>query len=176
VHVLFGEGEFEGPDDDSDFTEDQEYGLTKSLARDQRQGADRAAVAQMFATVAEDLKAGRVRVGDEELPVEEAPVRFGLTHVTAIDGSYDKIEFSLKFGPQPPRRQPGETRYHDEQFNEPITDLAAILQQIAAQILEDGTFELGDETFSASEMARWEIYANPRGFAVEVSYHQPPEQ
>ncbi len=65
VHVLFGEGEFEGPDDDEDYTEEQEYGLTRSLARDQQQGADQAAVAQMFATLAEDLRAGRVRVGDE---------------------------------------------------------------------------------------------------------------
>jgi hypothetical protein len=24
-------------------------------------------------------------------------------------------------------------------------------------------------------MASWDIYANPGGFAVEVSYHQPPE-
>ncbi len=175
VHVLFGEGEFEGPDDDEDYSEDQEYGLIRSLARDQQQGADRAAVAQMFATLAEDLRAGRVRVGDEQLPAGDN-VQFGLTHVTAVDGSYDKIEFSLKFGPLPPRRQPGETRYHDEQFNEPMTNLAAILQRIGAQMLEDGTFELGGETFSASDMASWELYASPRGFAVEVRYHQPPEQ
>lgn len=175
VHVLFGEGEFEGPDDDEDYIEDQEYGLIKSLARDQQQGANRAAVAQMFASLAEDLKAGRVRVGSEQLPAGDN-VQFSLTHVAASDGSYDKIEFSLKFGPLPPRRQPGDTRYGDEQFNEPITDLAAILQRLGAQILEDGTFELGDETFAASSMASWEIGASPRGFSVEVSYHQPPAQ
>ncbi len=175
VHVLFGEGEFEGPDDDQDYTEDQQYGLIKSLARDQQQGADRAAVAQMFASLAEDLRAGRVRVGDEQLPAGDN-VQFGLTHVTATDGSYDKIEFSLKFGPVPPRRQPGETRHHDEQFSEPMTDLAAILQRIGVQILEDGTFELGGETFSASRLASWEIGASPRGFSVEVSYHLPPER
>ncbi len=175
VHVLFGEGEFEGPDDDEDYTEDQEYGLIRSLARDQQQGADRAAVAQMFATLAEDLRAGRVRVGDEELPAGDN-VQFRLTHVTATDGSYDKIEFTLGFGPRPPRRQPGDTRYGDEQFNEPITDLAAILRLLGAQILEDGTFELGDETFAATRTASWEIYASPSGFAVEVKYHQPPGQ
>ena len=175
VHVLFGEGEFDGPDDDEDYTEDQEHGLIRSLARDEQEGADRAAVAQMFASLAGDLKAGRVRVGNEQLPAGDN-VQFGLTHVTANDGSYDKIEFSLGFGPVPPRRQPGETRYGDEQFNEPITDLAAILQRIGAQILEDGTFELGGETFSASRMASWEIGASPGGFAVEVSYHQPPER
>lgn len=175
VHVLFGEGEFEGPDDDSDYTEDQEYGLIKSLARDQQEGADRAAVAQMFASLARDLRAGQVRVGSVQRAVGETPVTFGITDVTAVDGSYDKIEFTLQFGPLPPRMQAGETRYGDEQFNEPITDLAAILQRLAAQILEDGTFELGGQVFSAGSVASWDLYANPRGFAVEVSY-QPPER
>jgi hypothetical protein len=102
-------------------------------------------------------------------------VTFVITDVTTVDGSYDKIEFTLQFGPLPPRMQPGEARYGDEQFNEPITDLAAILQRLAAQILEDGTFEFDGQTFNASSMASWDIYANPRGFAVEVSY-QPPER
>ena len=175
VHVLFGEGEFEGPDDDEDYAESQEDGVTRSLARDQQQGADRAAVAQMFATLAEDLRAGRVRVGDEQLPAGDN-VGFRLTHVTATDGSYDKIEFTLSFGPQPPPRQPGDPRYGDEQVNKPITDLAAILQRLGARILEDGTFELGDETFSTSRMASWEIGASSGGFSVEVSFHQPPER
>ncbi len=175
VNVLFGEGEFEGPDDDSDYTEDQEYGLIKSLAREQREGADRAAVASLFSSLAQDLRAGHVRVGDEQLPAGDN-VRFVLTNVTATDGSWDKLEFTLGFGPTPPRMQPGETRYGDEQFNEPVTDLAAILQRLGAQILEDGTFELGEQTFSAGTMATWEIYASPRGFAVEVSYMPPSER
>ena len=175
VHVLFGEGEFEGPDDDEDYTEDQEYGLIKSLARDQQEGADQAAVAQMFAALAEDLRAGRVRVGDEEKQVGETPVTFKLTHVTATDGSWDKIEFSIMFGPRPPSPEGGDARYGDEQFNEPIVDLAAILQRLGAQILEDGTFELGGEVFSPSRTANWDVYASPRGFAIEVKYQEPPE-
>jgi hypothetical protein len=177
VHVLFGEGEFEGPDDDEDYEEDQEYGLIRSLARAQQEGADRAAVGRMFATLAEDLRAGRIQVGEEALPVGEFPVMFRLAHVTATDGSYDKIEFGLAFGLDSlPSRPPGATRYYDEQFNEPITDLAAILQRLGAQILEDGTFELGGETFSASRMASWDVFADPRGFSVEVKYHQPRER
>jgi hypothetical protein len=174
VHVLFGEGEFAGPDDDEDYEEDQGYGLIRSIARAQQQDRDQAAVAQMWASLAEDLTAGRVRVGDEELAVGEN-VRFGLTHVTAVDGQYDKIEFSLSFGPRP---EPGarEPRWGDEAFNEPTADLAAILQRIGAQILEDGTFELGGEVFTVSRTANWEIGANPRGFGVEVSYHQPLEE
>ncbi len=175
VHVLFGEGEFEGPDDDEDYTEDQEYGLIKSLARDQQEGADRAAVAQTFASLAADLRAGRVRVGDEERPVGETPVSFKLTNVTATDGSWDKIEFSIMFGPRPPRPEGGDARYGDEQFNEPITDLAAILQRLAAQILEDGTFELGGDVFSPTSTANWDIHASPSGFAFEVKYQEPPE-
>lgn len=176
VHVLFGEGEFEGPDDDEDYTEDQEYGLIKSLARDQREGADRAAVAQTFARLAADLRAGRVRVGDEEKSVGETPVTFKLTHVTATDGSWDKIEFSIMFGARPPTPEGGDARYGDEQFNEPIVDLAAILQRLAAQILEDGTFELGGDVFSPTSTANWDVHASPRGFAVEVKYQEPPEQ
>ncbi len=103
-------------------------------------------------------------------------MQFTLTHVTATDGSYEKIEFGLRFGPQPPRRQPGDPRYGDEQFNQPLADLAAILQRLGARILEDGTFELGGETFSASEMASWEIGASTNGFSVEVTFHQPPER
>jgi hypothetical protein len=177
VHVLFGEGEFEGPDDDEDYVEDQEYGLIRSLARAQQEGADQAAVAQMFATLAENLRAGQVQVGEEALPVGELPLNFRLTNVTATDDSYDKIEFGLQFGlDSPPTRDPSAPRYGDEQFNEPITDLAAIMQLLGAQILEDGTFELGGETFSAGRMASWEIYASERGFAVEVSYQRPPER
>jgi hypothetical protein len=177
VNVLFGEGEVEGPDDDDDYGEDQEYGLIRSLARAQQDGAGRNDVGQMFATLGENLRAGRIQVGQEALPVGELPVSFRLTHVTASDDSYDKIEFSLAFGlDTPPIRDPNAVRHYDEQFNEPITDLAAILQRLGAQILEDGTFELGGETFSAGRMASWDIGANPRGFSVEVTYHQPPER
>jgi hypothetical protein len=178
VHVLFGEGEFEGPDDDEDYVEDQEYGILESLARSQEEGADRSEVAEVFTAIAENLRAGRVRVGDQELPIGPAPVTFGLTHVTATDGSYDKIEFSLMFGREqwpPAPRDPSAPRYYDEQFNEPLTDLAAVLQQLAAQILEDGTFELGGETFSAGNQASWDIYAGQNGFSVEVTYQEPPE-
>jgi hypothetical protein len=167
--VLFGEGEFEGPDDDGDYGESLEQGLTTELARVQVEAADADAVAQVFASLADDLRAGRVRVGDEELPAGET-VRFGLTHVTASNGDYDKIEFGLGFGPVP-ERGPAGPRYGDEAFNEPTADLAALLQRIAGQILEDGTFELGGETFTTARTANWEIYANPEGFAVEVSHH-----
>ena len=173
VHVLFGEGEFEGPDDDEDYVEDQQYGLIRSLARDQSENADRAAVARMFTTLAENLRAGRVRVGTEELSVGESPVTFRLAHVTASNGSYEKIEFSLEFGPRPAFSRPEETRYNDEQFNQPVTDLAAILQRLGAQILEDGTFEFDGQTFTAASRASWEISANPRGFAIEVKYLGP---
>jgi hypothetical protein len=54
-------------------------------------------------------------------------------------------------------------------------DLAAILQRIGAQILEDGTFALGGEIFSPSRTANWDVHASPRGFAVEVKYQEPPE-
>ena len=178
VHVLFGEGEFEGPDDDEDYVEDQEYGLITSIARSQEEGADRATVAETFATIAENLRAGRVRVGDEELPVGEAPVMFRLTNVTATDGSYDKIEFTLAFGREdwpPVPGNPDAPRYYDEQWNEPLADLAAVLQRLAAQILEDGTFELGGETFPAGRVASWDIGASGGGFSFEVSYQEPPE-
>jgi len=180
VHVLFGEGDPEWPDDDEDYVEDQEYGLIESLARSQEEGADRAAVAQLFAAVAENLRAERVQVGDEDLSVGTAPVSFGLTHVTASDGSYDKIEFTLEFGLEewPPSAISGDQdapRYYDEQWNEPLADLAAVLQRLAAQILEDGTFELGGETFPASRVASWDIGASGGGFSVEVSYQEPPE-
>jgi hypothetical protein len=174
VHVLFGEGVFEGPDDDEDYVEDQEYGLITSLARSQQEDADQAAVAQMFSSLAEDLRAGRMRVGDEEVPVGETPVAFVLTHVTATDGAYDKIEFSLHFGPTP--EWPSGAQVGDESFNEPMTDLAAIMQRIGAQILEDGTFEFNGETFTVSSTANWEIGVGPRGFAIEVSYRHPPER
>ena len=170
VHVLFGDGEFSGPDDDEDYREDQQHGLIRSLARAQQDGADASEVAGVFATIAEDLRAGRVRLEDEDISVGET-VRFGLSHVTAIDGRYDKIEFSLGFGPVPERQVT--PRYGDEAFNEPTADLAALLQRISSQILEDGTFELGGEVFTVSRTSSWEIGASPGGFSLEVGYHQP---
>ncbi len=178
MHILFGEGEFEGPDDDQDYFEDQEYGIIKSLARSQEESADRNRVAQTFATIAENLRAGRVQVGDQVLPIGVGPVSFSLAHVTATAGSWDKIEFRLVFGIEewpPAPRDPSAARYYDEQYNEPVTDLAVVLQRLAAQILEDGTFELGGETFTAAEVASWDVFAGENGFSVEVKYQEPPE-
>ena len=170
--VTFGEGNFSRPNDDEDYGEDLGFGLTEEAGRDQQQGANRNTVAEMFASLAQGLRAGSIRVGDGEFGVDET-VDFGITHVTAVDGSYDKIEIGLQFGPERQRRAEG-ARYGDEEYNEPTADLAALLQRIGSQILEDGTFELGGEVFSVGRTSSWEVSANQRGFSVEVSYHEPP--
>ena len=168
MHVVFGEGEFTGPDDDEDYQEALDKGVRRSLARVQSEDADQDAVAEAFTSLAEDLRAGQIRVGGQEVAVGEF-VGFRLTHVTAVDGQYEKIELGLDFGPMPEPRPEG-PRYSEEVTNESIRDLATTLRRIAAEILEDGTFQLGDEVFTVSDQASWELYARATGLGLEVGW------
>ena len=138
------------------------------------EGVGQDALAEVFSSFAGDLRAGHVSIGEQEYTLGGHPVGFSLTHVAANDGGYDKIEFGLRFGPVPPRvqPQPGE-RWGDEVENRPTSELAAMLQQVGAQMLENGTFELGGITFTMGERASWEIGASQRGFSVEMSYVEP---
>jgi len=171
--IVYGEGDVQLPVDE-DVAETEASTLTRQLASRETEGAGQDAMAEFFTSFAEALRGGVVRVGEQEFALGEDPVGFHITHVAANDGGYDKIEFGLAYGPVPPmvRPQPGE-RWGDDVENRPTTELAAMLQQVGAQMLEDGMFELGGITFTMGERASWEIGANQRGFSVEMSYVEP---
>ena len=172
--IVFGEGDLQPPVDE-DVAETEASTLTRQLASREIEGAGQDAMAEFFTSFAGALRGGVVRVGEQEFALGEHPVGFRLTHVAANDGGYDKIEFGVSFGPIPPmvRPQPGE-RWGDDVENHPTTELAALLQQVGAQMLEDGTFELGGITFTMGERASWEIGASQSGFSVEMGYDEPP--
>jgi hypothetical protein len=175
THVTFGARDTLRHSDDEDYDKQLEEGRIRDLGTSKREGADRDAVAETFASLADDLRAGRVRVADAEIPLEEEVVGFRLTHVTTTDGQTHKIEFSLRFGPQLDRG-PREPRFHDQPFDQPMMDIAALLQRIATEMLDDGTYELGGQEFTVGETANYEITASPRGFTIELSYHRLRQQ
>ena len=171
THVTFGVGDAVRHSDDEDYDKQLEEGRIRELGKSELEGADRDAVAETFASFAEDLRAGRVRVGDAEIPLEEEVVGFGLTHVATTDGQSQKIEFGLRFGPRL-ERGPREPRFHDEPYDQPMMEVAALMRRIATEMLEDGTFELGGQEFTVGETANYEISASPRGFTIELSYNR----
>lgn len=175
THVTFGAREELHRSDDEDYDEQLEEGRIRELGKSRLKGADQDAVAETFASLAEDLRARRVRVGDAEVPLEEEVVGFRLTHVATTDGQTHKIGFGLGFGP-PLERGPREPRFHDEPFDQPMTEVAALMQRIASEMLDDGTFELGGKEFTIGETANYEIVASPRGFTIELSYHRLRQQ
>jgi len=176
TRVTFGDGEIPPSSDDEDFAAELAQGRIRELGTSELEGADRNAVAQMFASISEDMNSGRVRAGDAEVALEDT-VRFTLTHVTTTDGNTHQIEFSLRFGPQPQQGgQPEGPRFSDEPFDQPMTEVAALLQRIAAEMLENGTFELGGDTFTIGETANYELSAGPNGFSIELSYNRPRRQ
>lgn len=57
-----------------------------------------------------------------------------------------------------------------------MMEVAAMMQRIATEMLEDGTFELGGQEFTVGETANYEISASPRGFSIGLSYNRLRQQ
>jgi len=180
--VTFGEGEVERHDDDEDFAEDLEANRIAPLGITETVGADQAAVAEVFSSLATSLRSGTIRGADGEAQWSDS-VRFRIAHLAPGEGGSHKIESVLQFGPLPPRPSPAEAaaareagpRYYvEEAGGTPMAEFASMLQRIAAEILEDGTFMLDGQEFTVGDTLRGgEISFNANGIGIEVGWNPP---
>lgn len=173
LEITYGEGEVERHDDREDIAEGIERGQRVSIGDTSVEGADQNAVVEALRAVSAGVRAGRVVVGEGQAELgDEASLNFG--HVAVVGGS-DKIEMSLNWptlpAPEPvDRRQ--EARFYDEPWAMPVTEFAEMLQRIATEILEDGTFMMEGEEYTVGETLGGEIGFSSRGMTIEVGWRR----
>lgn len=170
--VVFGDKEFPLPDDEVDSVEEEKRGDIVEVAKKEAKNLDKAKLAEMFNAFSRDLKAGKVSVGDQTLEIGEN-FGFSLSHLTAADGSSDRIRTAFMFGKVAPREKQTGPRWGGEFFDASMKELAEILQKVFAGIAKDGTFSVDGKDFKAGEFATYEIVINNKGINLELGYTQP---
>ncbi len=170
--VVFGDKEFPLPDDEVDRVEEEKRGEIIEVAKKEAENLNKQELTEMFNALSRDLKAGKVTVGDQTLEVGEN-FGFYLSHLTAADGSSDRIQTAMMFGKVTPREKSTGPRWGGEFFDAPMKELAEILQKVFAGIVKDGTFSVDGKDFKAGEFATYEIGINNRRINLELSYTQP---
>jgi hypothetical protein len=171
--ITYGEGEFERHDDREDVEETVERGQGVWLGDTSVEGADQAGVVEALRALSAGIRSGQVVVGEGQAELgDEASLNFG--HVAVVGGA-DKIEMGLQWpslpAPEPVDRSQ-EPRYSDEPWAMPITEFAEMLQRIATEILEDGTFIMDGEEYTVGETVGGEIGFSSRGMAIEVGWRR----
>jgi hypothetical protein len=146
----------------------------KELAKKEITGADQKAVAKLFGSLSRDLKTGKVRVGDQDLPAGEN-IACGISHMITTDGKSHRIRVSLRFG-EGPRQMRRTGRRYGEEFFEPIKKVGALLKRLGTEILETETIKLGENVFRVGQKADYEVKASERGFSIELQYAEPPKE
>ena len=176
--VMFGQNDFPVPQDEADditSMRPEERERIKELAKKEITGADQKAVAKLLASLSRDLKAGKVRVGDQDLPAGEN-IKCGFSHLIAMDGKSHRIRVGFQFGEGPPQKRPTRPKYSEEFINEPIKKVGALLKRLGTEILEAGTIKLGENVFSVGQKATYEVQASERGFSIGLQYTEPPKE
>ncbi len=177
IDVVFGQNDFPIPEDEADDIKTMspaERSRIKELAKKEITGADHKAVAKLFGSLSRDLKAGKVRVGDQDLPAGEN-IACGFSHLITTDGKSHRIRVSLRFGEGPRQMQRTGQRYGEE-FFEPIKEVGVLLKRLGTEILETETIKLGENVFSVGQKADYEVKASERGFSIELQYTEPPKE
>jgi len=184
IDIMFGQNDFPTPKDEADditsmLPEERELQSQKikELAKKEIAGADQKAVAKLLASLSRDLKAGRVRVGDQDIPAGEN-IGCNFSHLIAMDGKSHRIQLALKFGQAPAQAQRRRTgpRYGEEFINKPTKQVGALLKRIGTEMLEAGTIKLGENTFNVGQKATYEVSASNRGFEIGLQYIEPPKE
>jgi len=170
--VVFGDKEFPLPDDEVDSVEEEKRGDIIEVAKKEAKNLDKKELTEMFNAFSQDLKAGKVNVGDQTLEIGEN-FGFFLSHLTAADGSSERIRTALMFGKVTPREKRGEPRWGGEFFDASMKELAELLQGVFAGIAKDGTFSIDGKDFKAGEFATYEIGISNQGIDLELGYSQP---
>ncbi len=170
--VVFGDKEFPLLDDEVDSVEEEKRGDIIEVAKEEVKNLNKKELTEMFNALSQDLKAGKVSVGNQTLEVGE---NFGfiLSHLTTADGSSDRIQTAMMFGKVAPQEKPTGPRWGGEFFDAPMKELAEILQKVFAGIAKDGTFSIDGKDFKAGEFATYEVGINNRSINLELGYTQP---
>jgi hypothetical protein len=180
VDITFGEGDFQRHDDREDIEEMAEGGQWVWQGTSSADGVDQAGVVEALRAMSMAMRSGQLVVGEGQAELGDS-ASLGIGHVAAFDGSSEKIEMVLNWPslpppePQPeaqPQPQAAGPRYYEEPTNMPVTELAALLQRIATEILEDGTFMLEGEEVTVGETVGGEISISARGMSVEVGWRR----
>ncbi|MFC1765950.1 hypothetical protein ACFL6U_28215 [Planctomycetota bacterium] len=175
--VVFGQNDFPMPQDEAEDIESMspaDRDRIKELAKKETTGADQKAVAELIASLSRDLQAGKVRLGDQDLPAGEN-IRCGFSHLIATDGKSHRIRVTLRFGEGPRQTRRTGLRYGEE-FYEPTKKVGALLKRLGTEILEDETIQLGENTFRIGQKSSYEVKASNRGFSIELKYTEPPKE
>jgi hypothetical protein len=178
MDIAFGEGEVQRHDDREDDEEMVEEGEGEWLGRSSVEGVGQTAVVEALRALSAQLRSGQVAVGEGQAAIELDQVRLGWGHVFMPGGS-DKVELNLQWSNTPPpgpqaQPEPGSAgpQYSEEPGNMPIAEFAQLLQRIATEILEDGTFMLEGGEITVGETVGGEISIGPRGMSVEVNWRR----
>ncbi|UCE41017.1 MAG: hypothetical protein JSV17_16500 [Candidatus Aminicenantes bacterium] len=178
VDVMFGDKDFPVPQDEAEDIKamrSEESGRFKELAKKEMTDTDQEAIVKLFDTLSGNLKDGRIRLGDQDLEAGEN-ISCSLSHLIAMDGSAHRIRVGIQFGIVRPQRQQEGPRYSEEFFDKPMKRVGALLQRIGTEILETGTFKLGETEFKVKKFATYEISANDRGFEIGLGYTEPTKK
>ncbi len=173
MDIAFGEGEVQRHDDREDIEELVEAGQGVLLGNTSVEGADQATVVETLRALSAAIRAGQIVVGEGQAELgDEASLSWA--HV-AIPGGSDKIEMGLNWptlpAPEPQERAQG-PRYYEEPGAMPVTEFAEMLQRIATEILEDGTFMLEGEEYTVGETLGGEIGFSAGGMTIDVGWRR----
>jgi hypothetical protein len=170
--VVFGPKDFPLPQDEEDGVEAEKRGEVVEVAKEEAENLDKTKVAEMISALSSGIKAGKVSVGGQTFDIGEN-FGFTLSHLTAVDGSSDRIRTAMTFGDVTPREKQTGPRWGGEYFDASMKELAELLQGVFAEIAKDGAFSIEGNDFEAGEFATYEISISNRGITLELRYTQP---
>ncbi len=175
VDVMFGQKDFPVPEDEAEDIKalrPEERGRIKELAKKEITDINQEAIVKLFDTLSSNLKDGRIRLADQDLEAREN-ISCNLSHLIAMDGTAHRIRIGIQFGMVRPQRQQEGPKYGEEFFDMPMKRVGALLKRIGTEILETGTFKLGETEFKVKDFATYEISASDGGFEIGLGYTEP---
>jgi len=177
LDIAFGQGDLPRPDDEEDMQERVKLGESTILAEREFTDVNQARLARLFASLSRDLRAGRVSVGDREVPAgERASADF--MHSIATDGQSQRVSVRLEFGevtPRPEPPQPDEPRYGKETIGRlPIREIGVLLRRIGTEILESGTITFEGVAYRAGQSGGYELGMRHDRFNIELGTNASP--
>lgn len=180
LDIAFGQGDLPRPDDEEDMQERVELGETTVLAEREFTDVNQARLARLFASLSRDLRAGRVSVGDREVPAGELARGAVFMHSIATDGQSQRVSISFQFGeviprPEQVRPQPDEPRYGKETIERvPIREIGELLKRIGTEILESGTITFEGFAYRAGQSGGFELGMRHDRLNIELGTNATP--
>ena len=107
--------------------------------------------------------------------MDELDFRFKLT--SSLDRQSHRLQFAFFFGPSTSGAPEPDARpraYAQESKDIPIVEVAALLQRIASEVMNTGSFSMDGMVFRTADEAYLEVsVVEGRGLEIVVTYAQP---